>query len=166
MNVMAFSHNELKWLKLTNNLSVTSWILWPSATMSCNEWRPQITSLWLHECYGLEPEWAVMAEGHSIWKVTEWLFVTRGCHSLLWLKVTTFEKWQRGNLWRKATTDCCGWRTQHLRNHKGFDSCKKWTVVAPSCKGDILLRLLLLVGIWGAPCKNVVSDMGLLPLIL
>ena len=125
MNVMAFSHNELKWLKLTNNLSVTSWILWPSATMSCNGWRSQITSLWLHECYGLEPEWAVMAEGHSIWKVTEWLFVTRACHSLLWLKVTTFEKWQRGNLWRKATTDCCGWRTQHLKSDREAICCQR-----------------------------------------
>ena len=37
----------------------------------------------------------VVAEGHTIWDITERLFTARGCYSLLWAtKFTTFEKFQ------------------------------------------------------------------------
>ena len=48
--VVAFNHNEL-WNPLTmNSLSVTSRMLWPSATMNCCDQRPQITILWSPSC--------------------------------------------------------------------------------------------------------------------
>ena len=71
---------------------------------------------------------SVVAEYHNIWKFTEKLFMTKGCHSLLWPKVTTFVNPQGNNKWviltqchqRKAVECCCCCCHGHCRR---FSCC-------------------------------------------
>ena len=73
-NVVPFNHNEL-WNSLTmNSLSVTSRMLWPSATMNCCAQRPQIATLWLlfaHNMANLTNFWSKYFVFFSLISISE-----------------------------------------------------------------------------------------------
>ena len=59
--------------------------LWPSATMNCGNWRPQIASLWPQKCCGLRPQWTLVAWGRK-WSVCDFNLATKMANlsTLIW----------------------------------------------------------------------------------